>query len=72
MIYLINFIWQLVVFVIGDAVSYMFLLRPSFKGHNRYTYYRNKYGIIKSDYNGGTRYLKWYKGKYNALFGVNS
>lgn len=71
MIYLINFIWQLLVFIIGDILSYTFLLRPAFRGHNHYSYYRNQYGVVKSGYNGGTIYLKWYKGKYNALFGLN-
>ena len=70
MIYLINFIWQLVVFIIGDIFSYTFTLKPSFRGHNHCKYYRNKYGIVKSDYNGGTMYRTWRKGKYNALLNI--
>ena len=40
MIYLINFIWQLVVFILGDIISYIFIARASFRGYNNYTYYR--------------------------------
>jgi len=70
MIYIINFIWQLVVFILGDIISYTFILRPSFRGYNNCKYYKNKYGIIKSNYNGDTRTKIWRIGKYNALFGV--
>lgn len=69
MIYVITFCIQLVYFIIGDIV--VFILMPYsesfYQGHNFGEFYKNKYGLLKSNANTKTHRTKWVKGKYKAL-----
>lgn len=69
MIRLITLIVQLVIFVIADSVWIMLTGKAAFPGHNHYRYYRDRWGVIRSDWNQDSQKYLWHEGKYSALFG---
>jgi hypothetical protein len=72
MLYLINFIWQLVWSLIADLLSLIFRFTLSYSGKEYW--FKSEYNkVLYTDYRSVviSHFSLSYKSKYHAIFGIN-